>query len=82
MKQAALGARQAAAIEAAWHWFHRTMDEDVPFAAVVARVHARAPDVDLARIRCEFVQRLRRAHGRSSTRVVFAVRVVVYHRRR
>jgi hypothetical protein len=31
----------------------------------VARVHARAPDVDLARIRSEFAQRLKRTHGRS-----------------
>jgi hypothetical protein len=65
MKQAALEARQAQAIESAWIWFHRTMDEDVPFAAVVARVRARCPDVDLARIRSEFEQRLKRAHGRS-----------------
>jgi hypothetical protein len=65
MKPSALEARQAAAIEAAWVWFHRTMDEDVPFVAVVARVRARCPDVDLARIRFEFVQRLKRVHGRS-----------------
>jgi hypothetical protein len=65
MKQAALEARQAAAIEAAWVWFHRTMDEDAPFAAVVARVRARCPDVDLERIRFEFTQRLKRAHGGS-----------------
>ena len=63
MKQAALEARQAKAIEAAWHWFHRTMDEDVPFAAVVARVLAQCPDVDLERIRFEFERRLKRAHG-------------------
>ena len=41
------------------------MDEDVPFAAVVARVRARCPDVDLERIRFEFEQRLKRAHGGS-----------------
>jgi hypothetical protein len=63
MKQAALGARQAKAIEAAWHWFC-AMEKDVPFAVVVARVRARCPDVDLERIRCEFAQRLKRAHGR------------------
>jgi len=65
MKQTALEARQAQAIEAAWVWFHRTMDEDVPFAAVVARVRARCPDVELEHIRFEFAQRLKRAHGGS-----------------
>ena len=61
MKQTVLEARHAQAIEAAWYWFHRTMDEDVPFAAVAARVWARCPDVDLERIRFEFAQRLKRA---------------------
>ena len=65
MKPSAREVRQAKAIEAAWCWFSREMSMDVSFAAVVARVHARAPDVDLARIRSEFAQRLKRTHGRS-----------------
>ena len=55
--------REARALEAAWHWFRRDMSFDASFAAVVARVRAQCPDVELERIRLEFERRLKQMTG-------------------
>ena len=63
MKPSAREVRQAKAIEAAWCWFSREMSMDVSFAAVVARVRAQCPEVELERIRLEFERRLNQTTG-------------------
>src|SRR5262249_23688157 len=53
---------EKAAIAAAWAWFRRHRDrDDIPFAAIVARVRARAPGTSVECIKSEFGRRLRRA---------------------
>jgi len=53
----ALLTREEAAIQAAWIWFRRNRDVDVPFSAIVALVRARCPGVDPMRIQAGFERR-------------------------
>jgi hypothetical protein len=53
---------EEAAIEAGWRFF-LSQRGDVPFAAVVAAIHARCPRVGIERIRVEFRRRLRGWYG-------------------
>jgi len=55
-------AREARALEQAWHWFCE-MDGDIPFSEIVMRVRAQCPEVDPARVRADFVRRLTTRKG-------------------
>jgi hypothetical protein len=62
---------QEAAIEAAWRWFRRSKQPTIPLSAIVARVHARRPEISPKRIRQEVESRMsrtRRAQREDSKR--------------
>jgi hypothetical protein len=55
-----------AAINAAWRWFRRNKDPVVSLSAIVARVHARRPNISIERIRREIELRMSRTRRRRS----------------
>jgi hypothetical protein len=52
------------AFDAAWRWFRRNRSRAVKLSEIIARVHARCPDVDADDIRREVERRLARKRYR------------------